>query len=274
MVVSFLSGYWQKDGVMVLSLPKIAKRYLCTWFILDLVIVGADWVTVLTSAGIDGFGLLRGARVLRILRSLRLLRLAKLKHIVNEIRDRSESVVFDAILELTKSITIILFLNHILSCVWYAVGHQAIESVDSDYLSPEAALAHKHPGDWKTTWLLVLVEDNDIDLYSPGYRYLTSLHWSLTQFTPATMDVFATNHPERLLNVIALIISLVVFGSFLSSLTACVTKLRGLKADHERQMSNLRRYLNERSLPEQLKQRIKKFVEYRAAREQKFLKDG
>lgn len=33
-------------------------------------------------------------------------------------------------------------------------------------------------------------------------RYLTSLHWSLTQFTPASMDVSARNEWERVMSIL------------------------------------------------------------------------
>ena len=36
-----------------------------------------------------------------------------------------------------------------------------------------------------------------------SWRYLTSLHWSLTQFTPASMDVSARNEYERIMSILA-----------------------------------------------------------------------
>merc|ERR1719191_2017613 len=58
---------------------------------------------------------------------------------------------------------------------------------------------------------------------SVSYRYTTALHWSLTQFTPASMDLHPTNTLERAYSVVVIMLALVVFSSFVSSITAAMT---------------------------------------------------
>eukprot|EP00438_Fugacium_kawagutii_P026712 Skav219970 [mRNA] locus=scaffold2879:389420:443892:+ [translate_table: standard] len=61
------------------------------------------------------------------------------------------------------------------------------------------------------------------------YRYATALHWSLTQFTPATVDVHPQNLVERTFAILVLIFGLVLFSSFVSSITASMTQLRNMQ---------------------------------------------
>merc|ERR1719353_2131141 len=111
------------------------------------------------------------------------------------------------------------------------------------------------------TWLIF--HELHTESTSTWYKYLTSMHWSLTQFTPAAMEVMPNNIYERAVSVLCLLFALVVFGSFLSQLTACVTKLRALSSDQERNFSLLRRYLKACQLPDELQIRIRKFLEHK-----------
>merc|ERR1719436_424296 len=76
-------------------------------------------------------------------------------------------------------------------------------------------------------------------------QYFTSLHWSITQFTPASMDVYATNVPERLFSIVILFWALVALSSIIGSVSASMTALRNMSADENKQMWMLRRYLRQ-----------------------------
>lgn len=71
--------------------------------------------------------------------------------------------------------------------------------------------------------------------------YVTAVHWSLTQFTPSSMDVapglsdgdeleseVATNEYERIFSVIVTMAGLIVFSLFLGSINQALAKLRRL----------------------------------------------
>jgi hypothetical protein len=258
MAFSAITGYYRR-GALVMSIPMCSKHYAKTWFMIDLIVVGCDWVSLIMGSQFEEAGLVRVGRTFRILRSVRLLRLTKLKRLIEHVRDQFDSDIFDTVVDVMKSVLVILFLNHIFACIWYSVGLKEID----DY-------AGSYPMDMEMTWLQTKSRDfKAVDavtgepLASRTYKYLTSLHWSLTQFTPAAMEVAPTNVYERIVAVVALIFALIVFGSFISQLTACVTKLRALTADQERQFSLMRRYLRESLVPEQLKVRIRKFLEYK-----------
>merc|ERR1719277_307460 len=97
------------------------------------------------------------------------------------------------------------------------------------------------------------------------YLYTTSLHWSLTQFTPASMDISARNFSERVFSVVVLLFAMLVFSSIVASITSAMTALRNLQGNEMRQFWLLRRYLRQRNIPKGLSDRIIKFLEHRSS---------
>merc|ERR1711937_819386 len=84
------------------------------------------------------------------------------------------------------------------------------------------------------------------------YKYLSPLHWTLAQFTPAGNEVRPHNSLERFFSVVVLLFALIFFSSFLSSITAAMTQLRKLSSAKMQQFSVLRRFLKDRKVPHEL----------------------
>mmetsp|Transcript_5303 Transcript_5303/g.10130 ORF Transcript_5303/g.10130 Transcript_5303/m.10130 type:complete len:359 (+) Transcript_5303:3-1079(+) len=95
-----------------------------------------------------------------------------------------------------------------------------------------------------------------------AYKYTTSLHWSLTQFTPASMEIVPQNSWERLFAVIILLVAMITFSSFVSILTAYMMELRKISSDGSRQFWMLRRYLRDWGVPRRIGSRIQRYLEY------------
>merc|ERR1719480_733486 len=119
----------------------------------------------------------------------------------------------------------ILAVNHIVTCLWLTIG-----------------VAGKNSGG--PNWIDAHLDGSD----GIGYRYTTALHWSLTQFTPASMDVFPHNYGERTAAITVLIMGLMIFSSFISSITASMTQLRAMQGQNSREIWNLRRYMKHRKV--------------------------
>lgn len=62
-----------------------------------------------------------------------------------------------------------------------------------------------------TSWLVNIMAFFKKNLFEA--RYSTALHWSLTQFTPAAMEVTATNFIERLFSVFVVLAGAVCIAS-------------------------------------------------------------
>merc|ERR1719469_636206 len=94
------------------------------------------------------------------------------------------------------------------------------------------------------------------------------MHWSLTQFTPASMEVRPYNVKERIFSIVVLLGALVSFSSFVSTLTASITYLSSLRSNEVRQFWMLRRYLKELRISRSLSLRVQRYCEYSWNREQ------
>merc|ERR1719389_418202 len=67
------------------------------------------------------------------------------------------------------------------------------------------------------------------------YHYLTALHWALAQVSPGNIDIMPMNWAERVMNITVLCMTLIVFSSFISSMTVLFTRLLSLNSADERQ---------------------------------------
>jgi len=244
MGVSCVTGFWDKDGHLVLVHRRILWRYFTTWFPLDVIVLSVDWMQVLildasAETTAKNVGLARIARVLRsarIFRSIRLLRLMKLREIMFAIQERinSESIVI--MIGLFKNTVLLLALNHFIACTWFWIG--------SNKSMP-------------TGW----IREYEFEGKPWGEQYLVALHWSLTQFTPASMFVQPHNVLESLYTVIVLVLGMLVFSSFVSSNTMAVTRLRNITASEDAQFFLLRKFLKENSISKDLSARVTRYID-------------
>jgi len=241
MIASMLTGF-QKGGVTVMSHSQIITRYFRTWFLLDCCIVGLDWAMLVAYGGAgdanEAIRQGRSLRMLRYVRTIRLIRLLKLKRMFHEIQDHINTELLSTVFSILKTIVGLVVANHLIACAWYALGASGADSQPS--------------------W----VRANDLLERTIAYRYTTSLHWSLTQFTPASMEVRPYNEGERIFAVIVLLLALVSFSSFVSTLTASITRLSAMRSNEYRQFWLLRRYLRELQISRQLSLRVQRFCEY------------
>lgn len=245
MIQSFFTGYFQ-EGVQVMEFRRIVPNYLKTWFVVDLVVIGPEWFTSFSpdGFGLDGVGIGRILRLGRAMRVLRLLRLLKLRRIVDALLELVESEYTFTVINLLKLLFAVLVLNHVIACVWYLVGRQTM-------------LAGLH------NWFEMSGEYVDDQIY----MYFTSLHWSLTQFTPASMNVSAANRSERVTSILVLFFAMVAFSSIVGHITASMAHLQNLRGAQMKQFWLLRKYMKQRHIRRELQLRITKFLEYKAQKE-------
>merc|ERR1712217_674589 len=93
-----------------------------------------------------------------------------------------------------------------------------------------------------------------------SFAYGSSLHWSLTQFTPASVDIFPRNVYERFFNVVIIIMALVVFSSFVSSITNAMNHIKNINKGKTEEETMIRRYFNENSISHDLASQVWHFV--------------
>lgn len=240
MFASVTVGYYE-DGRLEMRPVKIFKHYFRFWFWLDTIVVVPDWCFTLikVSVGSEPSGgqsvkLLRG---LRLVRCMRLLRLAKLKWIIASIKDLINSESMDISFNIVKMILCLIAINHFVACAWFAT------TVVFD-AGPKWVDVHKIDGEnWE-------------------YKYATSFHWAITQFTPASMHVQPQNMLERVFAITVVIFGLVGFSYLVGSITGSLSELRRLKEESAKQFWSLRRFLKKSQVPLGLRIRIEKYLEH------------
>lgn len=256
MVGSLSTGYRLSNGNVVMDRKLIARNYVKSWLIIDILVVVPDWTFTLISIAVGpgedspgGGGTTRMLRILRAIRIVRLLRIAKLKKLLQIVYDSVDSEYIFIILNLSQLILIVLVMNHYVACVWYGIGE----------------LSRTGGSDTGLNWLEHSGK-TPVITQKMAWRYVTSLHWSITQFTPASMDVSAVNLAERSFSIAILFMSLVSLSSIIGSVTASMTALRNLKGEQTKQFWMLRRYLREKGTSRSLKERILRYCEYQTER--------
>eukprot|EP00747_Dinoflagellata_sp_TGD_P054345 gnl/TRDRNA2_/TRDRNA2_148960_c0_seq1.p1 gnl/TRDRNA2_/TRDRNA2_148960_c0~~gnl/TRDRNA2_/TRDRNA2_148960_c0_seq1.p1 ORF type:complete len:631 (+),score=58.94 gnl/TRDRNA2_/TRDRNA2_148960_c0_seq1:246-1895(+) len=231
-------GYFDRKGRLEMRFSNVLRHYCTTWFPFDLALVSLDWFFLFlasedSQSGLAGIG--RVARILRVLRCLRLLRLAKLKAIWRSIHDRVDSEYLTIVMHIVKLVLCIVAVNHYIGCSWYALGASTSK-----------------PERWTK-----YMDDEDIDLF---HRYLTCLHWSFVQFTPGASPIQPQNSNEMLFVIITLVFALVIFSSFVSSITQAMTRLRNINAQQENHFWKLRKYFRQQNIPRDLSTRVYRYI--------------
>jgi len=174
-------------------------------------------------------------------RVLRLLRIAKFHVILSEMIQRIHSEYKRTMIGILKIVFFIIIVNHFIACGFYGLKFLRKQANPDKY------------------WVAVNFEDSD----GLGYRYWTSMHWSLTQFTPASMEVVPRNSLERFYTVSVMFVALITFSSFISSITNAMTRLRQINASQMEQESILHRYLSQHNISRPLVARILHLIQDR-----------
>lgn len=244
---SLLTGFYVRTTVEM-NVLRTARRYARTWMPFDVLLVTADWLVVVTTVWPRGLSVLRGTKLLRSARALRSLRMLRVMRMPVSIRDFICTVGHSEYAWLTLSLAShmfgILLINHFIACIWYFIGcHGA-------------------------GWVQEYAKGEPVEML-----YFTALHWSLTQFTPATMSVQPQNFGERVFAVAVLLFAMIVFSAFVSSITNLMTNLFNLNSAEMKQFMRLDRYLHDNNISFALSVRIRRYLEHLHCEKQRNLQE-
>mmetsp|Transcript_116719 Transcript_116719/g.337130 ORF Transcript_116719/g.337130 Transcript_116719/m.337130 type:complete len:688 (+) Transcript_116719:282-2345(+) len=230
--ISFITGF-HNAGLIEMRLQKIAKHYIQSWLAFDLVIVLVDWIFLIVGAN----AILRLGKTQRASRIFRTFRLARSLKLHGKLTQFLQGVRSDAV-RITANVCLmaasILIFNHYFACGFFFIG-----SI----------------GEAGKNWIFYHA-DGESNLF----KYVIALHWSLTQFTPAAMEVHPRNFTERVYTVITLFFAMVTFSTFISSITTGMTNLRKLRSDKARQQKMLQDYFAENQVSAELGRRVWEYL--------------
>jgi hypothetical protein len=88
------------------------------------------------------------------------------------------------------------------------------------------------------------------------------------------MDVKAHNGAETVYSILVLIVGMVTFCCFIAAVTNSMTQIQNMTAEASRQNWLLRRYMRERRVPQALKTRILRYLEYAQKAKKDFVSEA
>eukprot|EP00434_Breviolum_minutum_P016996 symbB.v1.2.014995.t1/scaffold1092.1/size138572/6 len=217
------------QGKTEMRVKELARIYFRSYFFLDLLVVSIDvailCVEFFGEETAEGFRSARFLRTMRLLRLLRLLRAVKLQQELTLLANRFLSVHVFMVAKVVMGLIMMLLVNHIIACLWYGIG---------SWIQLETG----------NSW----IERSQMTEAGFAESYAASMHWTLTQFTPATNDIAPNSAFERLFAVWVILLAMGVFSSFISSITATVSSLRASQAKQFQERASLLRFFCERNL--------------------------
>jgi len=236
-LVSCCTGYVREDGIVEMRPMAAARRYVQSWFVIDAMIVTFDWMEASgqsigqISRYDNGLRALRMVRMVRVVKSLQVL-----KFITEHIR--SEQILIGA--ALGKWIFLLVIVNHILACIWYAVGN----STDAGWVQSY---------NWSRT-----------DMFA---KYTHSYKWSLALFAGELVRE-PNNALEEIVTIVVLLFAIIGSAAFVSNITTAMTRLQIITGQQSAQLATLRRYMVDRGISRKLTLRVQQNAQH-AVEEQK-----
>lgn len=261
--LTFSASFWSLDvifqffigiysqGVLDTRPSEIASKYLKTSFLFDMTLVTMDWAFVIIGNSEVANKLLRWNKAVRFFRFARVIRMLRIFKLVEALasldlllhsRTEAASETVRTVSRNLRKILAVVIVNHFIACAWYGLS-----------VFTEDTFGVKG-------WASALPSDYDHDAPSAFYNYTTALHWALTQFTPASMEVHPLNAYERLFTVFVMLLSVLAFSWVVASMTSSMTQLMNEKAHRTKQKELVNRYILERKVSLELSTRIDEYL--------------
>jgi len=240
MFISFNRGIIVDDQV-VFSHKVLAINYLRTRFILDFVLLVIDWSKAAPIVlGLPDGSMPINPSFLRLLRVPQVIRLMKFGEVLNAIEGQINSVKILLYIGVAKVLASLIMFGHILACAWYGLGTNK-GWIDKDDTMRDA---------------------------SKMYKYLTSLHWSFTQFHGA-MEVNPKNDMERFFAIIVLLWAFIIHSCFVANFTNMIIQIASYTEERTTKTRTLRSFLKDHTVTMKLGRQLKRHLDRSLIRKQK-----
>lgn len=257
----------------------ITRNYMSGWFLIDfpsslplelLELFEASVIAREGGGGDDdataGFASLKMLRALRLLRLLRLLKVLKMQSYIHMIEDATDINL--QVLTLIKLLIGVLYLTHILGCLWFslhvsvyrptsrALASRGQSGASVEYIGEAAGDAEP------VTWLSVYDGGSGVaaDVW---VQYLYSVYWALTTLTTVGYgDITPSNNVERLYAFCCELVGAIVFGFMLSTLGDVLSNVDRNATHIDEKLTEVKEYLRWHRVPPTTAKAVRRYYEY------------
>ena len=249
--INFRTAYVDKyDHLHIITSPKsIAKRYIKSWFFLDLISsLPLEFIIpiFLGQAPDDDdrtlsefFKILRVFRLLRGLKMLRVLRIFKLFKGYGRYFFVRETAM---LLKCIRCLAAMLITAHYFACFWYLVGWHSKEMGKMSWLEKIDA-EHENPSNWT--------------------KYSYSWYWSIvTLFTTGYGDITANSEEEQWTATACILIGTCFFAYFIGVLTTLLEEGDKVRMYELERVEEAQLFCAHHRLPRQLARAIVSHIRY------------
>ncbi|XP_029030262.1 potassium voltage-gated channel subfamily H member 4-like [Betta splendens] len=198
-ILNFCTSYEGKSGQVVYEARAVARKYIRTWFFVDLLAaVPYDFFYFFHISMTDFIHLVKIVRLLRLLRFFR------------------KSYLHNSAIVLVILMSGFALLAHWIACVWVVIGLSELQSEES----------------WSICWLQQLGKHLDTPYVnsttggpSQYSMYITALYFSLSSLTSVGFgNVSANTDAEKLFSICTMFIGALVFSTIFGSVTAILMR--------------------------------------------------
>lgn len=249
-LMNFLSAYYDEEGRLVKDLGTLAKKYIKSWFFIDLVAVMPfdliqSWfieehIISPTQANLNTF-----FRLLRLPRLYRLVQLIKINHIFKFIKGTKfvEWIELNSIaVKLFGFFLTVVSLMHIMACIWYFIAKMADNS---------------------DTWIaregLIGSENSSI--------YIASLYYIFVILaTVGYGDINAVTIPERIFSLFLMVMGVAFYSFTIAMIANVISSRENRESALKRKISIANEFADQIKAPRSLKSKIAQILEYNSFR--------
>jgi len=250
-VLTFFSAYTDDEENLVKNHKKIIKKYLKSWFIVDIISVLPVSYIFNASGRLSGLTKIsKLPKLYRLVKLTKLLRITKMssKGNLNKVtKFFMEKLKINANVErLFFFVLTFLLMNHLCACFWYFMAK--IEDFSPD------------------SWVVRLgyIDSSNIELY------IISFYWTLTTVTTVGYgDITAGTTIERIYNLFIMSFGVLLYSFAIGSLSSIVSTLDQKSEEMNQKLQILSSIKKEFNLEQNIYDKVRKVIKYDLSRNQK-----
>ncbi|CAD8194623.1 unnamed protein product [Paramecium pentaurelia] len=170
-----------------------------------------------------------------------MLRITKVKKLIDQIEEAiNPSITMQTVMELFKSVFLLLFVSHCCACLWNLLGQIQLDAGKYSWLDSKSIV----DAQWDS-------------------RYIHSLYFStITTLTVGYGDIVPQTDIERIFVILMAMVICGLFGYTISSIGNILRQLTEKEQIYKQKMMQLNNYVKKRQLSKQLILSVRKYFEY------------